>query len=151
MRKLFFVKVAKHAKIAKVAKDVKEKHARKSIHALQCPIDPYLRYMYNIHTMITDEYIDFEWDDRKAAINLEKHGVSFESAANAFSDVYARIVPDTKHSDDEERFFLLGMDLEARILTVYYCERRYGSVIRIISARKSTKTEEQQYWRYRND
>lgn len=96
----------------------------------------------------TDGYIDFEWDDRKAAVNAEKHGVRFEAAA--FSDPYARVTPDVKHSDFEERFFLIGMDLESRVLTVCHCERRGGSTIRIISARKSTKSEERQYWRYRN-
>lgn len=95
--------------------------------------------------------MDFEWDERKAAINVEKHGVSFESAADAFSDPYARVVSDVRHSDYEERFFLIGMNLEARVLTVCHCERRGGSIIRIISARKSTRTEEQQYWRYRGE
>lgn len=96
-------------------------------------------------------YIDFEWDERKAAINLAKHGVSFESAADAFSDPYARVVPDRGHSDYEERFFLIGMDLESHVLTVCHCERHGGSTIRIISVRKSTRTEERQYWRYRNE
>lgn len=100
---------------------------------------------------MSNGYIDFEWDDQKAAINFKKHGVRFESAANAFSDPFARIVPDAKHSDVEERFFLIGMDLEARVLTVSYCERLEGSRIRIISARTSTRNEERQYWRYRNE
>ena len=104
-----------------------------------------------MHIMKTDGYIDFEWDERKAAINLSKHGVSFESAADAFSDPHARVTPDTRHSDYEDRFFLIGMDLEARVLTVCHCERCGGSKIRIISARKSTKTEARQYWRYRNE
>ena len=101
--------------------------------------------------MITGGYIEFEWDDHKAALNLDKHGVSFESAATAFSDPYARVTPDVKHSDYEERFFLIGMDLESRVLTVCHCERRGGSKIRIISARRSTRKEERQYWRYRNE
>lgn len=101
--------------------------------------------------MINDGYIDFEWDERKAAANLRKHGVRFESAADAFSDPYARVLPDLAHSDWEERFFLIGMDLEARVLTVCHCERRGGSCVRIISARRSTRAEESQYWRYRND
>ena len=101
--------------------------------------------------MIENGYIDFEWDDRKAAINLDKHGVRFESAADAFSDPYARVVPDLRHSDYEERFFLIGMDLESRVLTVCHCERRGGSTIRIISARRSTRSEEKQYWRFRNE
>lgn len=95
-------------------------------------------------------YMFFEWDERKAATNLAKHGVSFEAAADAFSDPYARVSPDIKHSDVEERFFLIGMDLDARVLTVCHCERD-GEIIRIISARKSTKTEAQQYWRYRHE
>lgn len=101
--------------------------------------------------MNTDGYIDFEWDENKAALNIRKHGVSFESAADAFSDPYARVVPDAKHSDYEERFFLIGMDLASRVLTVCYCERHGGSTIRIISARRATKNEERQYWRYRNE
>lgn len=55
--------------------------------------------MYNKSIMSGYGYINFEWDDNKAAINLRKHGVSFESAADAFSDPYARITPDAKHSD----------------------------------------------------
>lgn len=102
-----------------------------------------------MHMKAIGEYIDFEWDDRKAASNIEKHGVSFESAMEAFSDPYARVSPYPAHSDGEERFFLMGMDLSSRVLTVCHCERRGGTAVRIISARKSTKTEEKQYWRYR--
>lgn len=101
--------------------------------------------------MHVSEGLFFEWDELKAAANVAKHGVSFEAAADAFSDPYARVSPDVKHSDVEERFFLIGMDLEARVLTVCHCERRGGRVIRIISARKATKTEEQQYWRFRHE
>ncbi|WP_251231634.1 BrnT family toxin [Adlercreutzia aquisgranensis] len=101
--------------------------------------------------MDTRRYIDFEWDDRKAAANVKKHGVSFESAADAFSDPHACVLPDTRHSDYEERFFLIGLDLESRALTICHCEKCGDSTIRIISARKSTRTEEQQYWRYRNE
>lgn len=101
--------------------------------------------------MIKDGYIGFEWDELKAAANVKKHGVSFEAAAEAFSDPYARVVPDERHSDYEERFFLMGMDLESRVLTVCHCERHGGSTIRIISARRSTRAEERQYWRYRNE
>ena len=96
-------------------------------------------------------YVFFEWDEHKAALNVIKHGVSFDAAAEAFSDPYARVTPDTKHSIAEERFFLIGMDLEAHILTVCHCERHGGEAIRIISARKSTKTEAQKYWRYRHE
>lgn len=97
--------------------------------------------------MIKNGYIEFEWDERKAAVNVKKHGVSFFT----LTDPYARVLPDARHSDYEERFFLIGMDLESRVLTVCHCERHGGSTIRIISARKSTRTEERQYWRYRNE
>lgn len=110
----------------------------------------YTHSMYNVH-IEEFRYIDFEWDERKAESNLIKHGVTFESAADAFSDPHALVVPDKTHSDYEERFFLIGMDLSAHVLTVCHCERRGGESIRIISARKSTKTEERQYWRRRNE
>lgn len=106
--------------------------------------------MYNMH-MKTDGYIDFEWDDRKASANESKHGVTFDEAADAFSDPYARVIPDPDHSDLEERFVLVGMSLSARVLTVCHCERRGGSAVRIISARKSTRAEREAYWRYRDE
>ena len=99
----------------------------------------------------SNEHIGFEWDSNKAERNFLKHGVTFESAAHAFSDMFARVVPDLRHSDYEECFFLIGMDLSSRVLTVCYCERKEGMVIRIISARKATKKESEQYWRYRNE
>ncbi|NLI04377.1 MAG: BrnT family toxin [Actinomycetaceae bacterium] len=95
--------------------------------------------------------MDFEWDECKAALNFRKHGVRFESAVDAFSDPYARVVSDVKHCDEAERFFLIGMDLESRVLTVCQWERRSGTAIRIISARKSTRVEEKQYWRFRHE
>ena len=106
--------------------------------------------MYNVR-MEEYPYIDFEWDDRKAEANELKHGVTFESASEVFSDPHALFLPDKKHSDYEERFFLIGMDLSAHVLTVCHCERCGGEVIRIISARRSTKNEERQYWRCRNE
>lgn len=99
--------------------------------------------------MNENDYIDFEWDDHKAAVNEGKHGVSFNEAETAFSDPWARVIPDPDHSEQEERFILLGMDLVSRVLTVVHCERHGGRVIRIISARKATKREEKAYWRYR--
>lgn len=95
-------------------------------------------------------YIEFEWDDRKASINERKHGVTFDEAETTFSDPWARLIPDPDHSDQEERFILLGMDLMSRVLTVVHCERHGGRVIRIISARKATKREAKVYWRYRS-
>ena len=92
--------------------------------------------------------LDFEWDDVKAAINERKHGVTFDEAAESFDDPWARVIDDPDHSDEEERFILMGMSLRMHVLTVCHCIRR-GSTIRIISARRSTRNEERQYWRYR--
>ena len=112
------------------------------------PVDIYLSHMYDIN-MIESGYIDFEWDDSKAESNADKHAVSFEEASESFYDPYARIIDDPDHSDEEERFILIGMSMSARVLTVSHCVRKWGSVIRIISARRSTKNEERQYWRFR--
>ena len=97
--------------------------------------------MYDIN-MNESGYIDFEWDDRKAESNVGKHAVTFSEACESFYDPYARVI-------DEERFILIGMSMSARVLTVCHCVRGEGSTIRIISARKSTRNEERQYWRWR--
>ena len=89
--------------------------------------------------------IRFEWDPRKAAANLRKHGVNFAEAETAFYDDYATITDDPDHSDDEERFLLLGMSAGLRVLVVVHCVREAGSVIRLISARKATRSERAQY------
>ena len=92
--------------------------------------------------------IRFEWDPAKAAANLRKHGVSFAEAETAFSDDYARILPDPDHSTDEEdRFLLLGLSSTLRVLVVVHCLREAGSVIRLISARRATRVERAQYGR----
>ena len=85
--------------------------------------------------------ISFEWDSAKAAVNVRKHGVSFEEAQSVFYDEFAVQFFDDDHSSDEERFLLLGMSTGARLLLVCHCERDGGDVIRIISARKATKRE----------
>ena len=87
----------------------------------------------------------FEWDPRKAVANLQKHGVSFAEAETAFYDDYAAITADPDHSDAEERFLLLGMSSALRVLLVVHCVREAGSVIRLISARKATRSERAQY------
>ena len=87
----------------------------------------------------------FEWDPSKAAANLRKHRVSFEDAQSVFSDERARLIDDPDHSDDEERFVLLGLSSTLRLLVVAHCYRSAGNVIRIISARKATADEEHDY------
>ncbi len=87
----------------------------------------------------------FEWDNRKAATNLKKHGVSFEEAKTVFFDERAKLIDDPDHSEDEERFVLLGMSSALRFLLVCHCYRSKGNVIRIISARKAISKESQSY------
>ena len=89
--------------------------------------------------------LKIEWDPRKAAANRKKHGISFEEAATAFSDEQGRVIPDPDHSDEEDRFVLLGMSWTLRVLVVCHCYREASDVIRIISARKATKSERAQY------
>lgn len=86
-----------------------------------------------------------EWDPRKAAANLRKHGVSFEEAKSAFHDENAKLIDDPDHSSDEERFILLGLSFSLRLIVVCHCYRGNDEVIRIISARKATARETKSY------
>jgi uncharacterized DUF497 family protein len=83
----------------------------------------------------------FDWDPSKAAANLKKHQVSFDEAKTVFFDDFAVQFFDEEHSDTEERFIMLGMSSNARLLVVCHCERAGGEVIRIISARKAARGE----------
>lgn len=83
----------------------------------------------------------FDWDPAKAATNLKKHQVSFEEARTVFFDDFAVQFFDEEHSQDEERFIMLGMSSGARLLVVCHCERAEGEAIRIVSARKATRGE----------
>ncbi len=85
--------------------------------------------------------IKFEWDEAKAAANLKKHQVTFEEAKSIFFDDFGIQFFDEEHSSNEERFLILGMSSQAKLLIVCHCEREQGAVIRIISARKATKRE----------
>ena len=87
----------------------------------------------------------FEWDPANAAANVKKHKVTFEVAKTVFYDDFAVQFFDEEHSSDEDRFYLLGISSDARLLLVCHCEREDGDVIRIISARKATETEAQHY------
>ena len=87
----------------------------------------------------------FEWDENKDQINQEKHKISFEEAKTVFYDEEALLITDPDHSDEEDRFLLLGFSAEANMLVVVHCYRSNDSVIRIISARKATKNERKQY------
>ena len=89
--------------------------------------------------------LQFEWDDVKAAANAKKHGVTFEEARTVFFDEQAKLIDDPDHSDDEERFVILGLSSTPRLLLVCHCYRKSGSTIRIISARKATSKESKSY------
>jgi uncharacterized DUF497 family protein len=89
--------------------------------------------------------LSFEWDERKAAANAKKHGVSFEEAKSVFVDERAKLIDDPDHSDDEDRFVLLGVSGALRSLLVCHCYRVNGNVIRIISARKANPKESKFY------
>lgn len=89
--------------------------------------------------------MEFVWDNRKADVNLKKHGVSFEEAKTVFYDSEAIIIDDPDNSQFEERFILLGFSTKARIIVVCHCYRDDDNQIRIISARKATKKETNSY------
>ena len=90
--------------------------------------------------------IEFEWDERKSRENKRKHKVSFEEAQTVFLDENAIRFFDPDHSEDENRFLMLGMSFTLRVLVVCHCYRADDSVIRIISARKADKREQSDYW-----
>ena len=89
----------------------------------------------------------FEWDESKAAKNFRKHGVSFEEAATAFGDPFSITIYDPLHSENEDRFILLGMSGKNRLLLVVVHTDRHEK-IRIISARKAIQKERRQYENY---
>jgi len=99
--------------------------------------------MYNVQM----NSLRFEWEPRKASANLKKHGVSFEEAKSVFYDESAKLIDDPEHSEDEERFVLLGLSYSLRVVLVCHCYKSEGNVIRIISARKATPTESKAYQR----
>jgi uncharacterized DUF497 family protein len=91
----------------------------------------------------------FTWDPAKAASNERKHGISFEEARTVFYDDNARLDHDPDHSDDEDRFIILGVSSKLRILVDCHCYRANDAEIRLISARKATKKERKQYEGFR--
>jgi uncharacterized DUF497 family protein len=87
----------------------------------------------------------FEWDERKSTVNRRKHGVSFEEARTVFFDENALLRPDEEHSEEEDRFVLLGFSARLRTLVVCHGYRQGDEVIRLISARRANAFERQQY------
>ena len=93
--------------------------------------------------------IRFVWDEWKNRQNQVKHGVSFEEAESVFFDEQAREYFDPDHSEEEDRFLLVGRSYNLRILLICHCYREGERIIRIISARRATKTERSAYPRGR--
>ena len=89
--------------------------------------------------------ISFIWDNQKARLNQRKHGVSFEEAQTVFYDENAIEFFDPEHAENEDRFLMLGISVRLRVLVVCHCLREKGAVIRIISARKATRSEQRNY------
>ena len=89
----------------------------------------------------------FQWDAKKEKINIKKHGVSFEQASYVFADRFALSKFDDEHSNDEDRWILLGRSIHETLLLVVHTFRDVDGleVVRIISARKATKKEKQAY------
>jgi uncharacterized DUF497 family protein len=85
----------------------------------------------------------FEWDPEKAARNEREHGVTFDEATEAFGDPLALNMPDPDHSLDEERFLVLGLSRQGRLLVVSYAERDPRT--RLISARLASRVERRRY------
>lgn len=85
----------------------------------------------------------FEWDEKKAARNLRVHGVSFDEATIVFADPLFLTFADTDHSQEEQRFIIMGQSNKGRLLVVAYTGR--GQTIRLISAREATRRERQYY------
>lgn len=89
----------------------------------------------------------FTWDAQKSTANKRKHGVAFEEAQTVFDDCDALRIFDPDHSEDEDRFLLLGLSAVLRLLVVCHCYREDDGQIRIISARKASKKESADYTR----
>jgi len=91
-------------------------------------------------------YVKFEWDENKNKSNIKKHNVSFDEAKSVFSDDRARLITDPEHANLEDRFILLGMSSQIKILVVSHTYRENDEIIRIISARNATKNESKYYF-----
>src|SRR5436853_4981784 len=87
--------------------------------------------------------LEFEWDPKKAASNLRKHGVSFEEAASVFNDMLATIYEDPDHATSEKRYLTIGTSAKGRLLHIAHADR--GERIRIINARQVTRKERELY------
>ncbi len=92
--------------------------------------------------------MQFEWDAIKAAVNVSRHGVSFDEAKTVFDDPLYVDFCDPDHSDEEHRYIIVGESQQGRLLVVSYTER--DDTIRIISSREVTPGERRDYEEDRN-
>ncbi len=100
--------------------------------------DKYILSMYNRN-------VKFEWNSAKASANFKKHGVGFEEASSVFFDENTKVARDPDNLFNEDRFLAVGYSAKNRILIVVHCYRESDEVIRIISARKLSKSERKQF------
>lgn len=89
--------------------------------------------------------LKFEWDENKNQTNIQKHGISFEEASSVFYDDEALIINDEAHSRNGDRFVLIGFSYKFNLLVVCHCYRQNEEIVRIISARKASKSERNEY------
>jgi uncharacterized protein len=87
----------------------------------------------------------FDWDEQKNKANRKKHGIWFEEARTVFDDPRALLFSDPDHSEEEERFVLLGASSAGKALVVVHCYKESEELFRIISARKASKKEVKVY------
>ena len=91
--------------------------------------------------------IYFDWSEAKNQANVRKHGVSFEEAKSVFFDEFALLLADPDHSEDEDRFVLLGLSVKLKLLLVCHCFEADDGLIRVISCRKANGKEMSLYRR----
>ena len=108
---------------------------------MEKPLDAIRVHTYTVNM----KELRFVWDKRKNRANQQRHGVSFEEARTAFYDENATVYFDPDHSEDEDRFILLGISFKLRVRVVGHCHRESATVVRIISARKADKREARDY------
>lgn len=89
----------------------------------------------------------YVWDEHKNDLNVKKHGISFEEASTVFERPDSIVFDDPDHSEDEERFLIIGFSYVSNLCVVCWCERG-DNVIRIISARCATKSETDTFWEF---
>ena len=116
-----------------LCQNIESLHARR-----ECPADSVASWVRRM-----DRDLEFEWDEDKADSNQKKHRVTFAQAATVFTDPVAAIFDDAAHSDEEQREIIIGHSAENQLLLVCFTER--AGAIRIISARRATKSERRDY------